>query len=133
MHYLVYTSTANFPLTASDLRRLLEPWRENNARAQITGVLLYSEGQIMQVLEGEADALHALFATIAADARHRNVTKLADGHAQGRAFAEWSMQFRTVDPQDFAHFVQQMNAAAGHTVRLAPVLASFMAPEQPWA
>ncbi|OGX90715.1 BLUF domain-containing protein [Hymenobacter coccineus] len=133
MHYLVYTSTANFPLTIADLRRLLGPWRANNARAQVTGVLLYSEGQILQVLEGEADALHALFAIIAADARHRNVTKLADGRAQGRAFAEWSMQFRTVDPQDFAQFVQQMNTAAGHTARLAPVLASFMAPEQPWA
>lgn len=130
MHHLVYTSTASSPFLETDLRRLLGPWRAKNARLNVTGVLLYSEGNILQVLEGNADALHNLFATIAADPRHLNVVKLADGPVPGRTFAEWSMQFRTVDLSDFARFVQQMNLASDPARRLAPLLESFMASEQ---
>ena len=58
------------------------------------------------------------------------MVKLADGPVPGRAFAEWSMQFRTVDPGDFARFVQQMDLTTDPARRLAPLLESFMAPEQ---
>lgn len=129
MHHLVYASTANFSLSETDLRRLLGPWRANNACLNITGVLLYSEGNILQVLEGDANALHHLFATIAADPRHRSVVKLADGPVSSRTFAEWSMQFRAVDPSDFTRFVQRMNLALDPARRLVPLLESFMAPE----
>ena len=132
MHHLVYTSHANSPLTEEELHRLLGRWRAKNARLNVTGVLLYSAGDILQVLEGDAQTLHALFATIAADARHRNVTKLADGPAPGRMFAGWSMQFRAVDAADFKRFVRQMDTAPNHARRLAPLLEAFME-QEPWS
>ncbi len=131
MHHLVYTSTANFPLTENDLSQLLGRWRAHNNRLGITGVLLYSEGNILQVLEGKAEVLHTMFTTIAADVRHRSVIKLADGPARGRVFGDWSMQFRAVDTTDFVRFVQQMNLAADHASRLAPLLENFMVEEKP--
>ncbi|WP_310397730.1 BLUF domain-containing protein [Hymenobacter sp.] len=130
MHHLVYTSTASDPLTEAELQRQLSRWRVNNARLGVTGVLLYSEGSILQVLEGAAEHLHALFATIAADVRHRSVTKLADGPVPGRVFAGWSMRFRSVSTTDFTRFVPQREAAIpSHASELVPLLEAFMAQE----
>ncbi|MCC3151981.1 BLUF domain-containing protein [Hymenobacter sp. BT770] len=126
MHYLVYTSTASLPLTEAELGRLLVRWRVNNARWGVTGVLLYSEGHIMQVLEGDAETVHALFGTIETDIRHRGVTKLADGPVPERAFADWSMRFRTMDSADYNRFVHRMKAAPNHASSLAPLLEVFM-------
>ncbi len=126
MHHIVYTSTLNFSFAETDLQRLLGRWRATNERLDVTGVLLYSDGYIMQALEGEAEAIHGLFNTIAADARHRAVCKLADGEVKSRAFADWSMRFRAVDAADFERFVQQMKAAPNHASSLTPLLESFM-------
>ncbi|GAB3294504.1 BLUF domain-containing protein [Hymenobacter humi] len=129
MHHLVYTSTATVLLTEADLHRQLSHWREKNARLDVTGVLLYSEGHIMQVLEGAADTIHALFDTIETDIRHRGVTKLADGPVSERAFADWSMRFRTVDLAEYNRFVHHMKSAPTHASNLAPLLEVFMGPE----
>lgn len=126
MHYIVYTSSTTQPFHEVDLERLLGRWRATNARLDITGVLLYSEGEILQVLEGPAEAVQELFKVIAADVRHRAVVKLGDGPVPGRAFADWSMQFRTVDTAEFKGFVQQTKAASSHVNALAPLLESFM-------
>ena len=89
MYHLVYTSNANLGLTETELQGQLAHWRSTNARLNITGLLLFSTGgNIMQVLEGEALEVQRLYAVIAADVRHRNVVKLADGPVPDRAFAD---------------------------------------------
>lgn len=127
MHHLVYTSSANAPLTEEYLHEHLEQWRATNARLGVTGVLLYSEDNVLQVLEGEAETIHSLFASIANDVRHRSVTKIADGPVPGRAFSEWSMRFRTVELADYNRFMQQVRGGPSHASSLALLLESFMA------
>ena len=130
MHHLVYTSTATIGLTETELRRQLGHWRTTNARLNITGLLLHStEGNIMQVLEGEATRVHELYAVIAADIRHRSVVKLADGPVTSRAFANWSMQFRSVGPADFSCLVPRPGATPEHVRSLVLLLEAFMAEE----
>ncbi|WP_201986681.1 BLUF domain-containing protein [Hymenobacter rubidus] len=129
MHQLVYTSTAGVALTETELQQQLASWRQKNADLAVTGVLLHSEGQILQVLEGESATVQALFATIAADIRHRSVTKLADGPVQARAFADWSMGFRNVVSTQFLRFVP--SALPEHTADLVPLLEAFLT-EEPW-
>ncbi|GAB3857134.1 hypothetical protein GCM10028822_30350 [Hymenobacter terrigena] len=130
MHHLVYSSTANISLTESELQRQLGHWRATNASLNVTGLLLYStEGNIIQVLEGDATQVHQIYAVIAADIRHRNVVKLADGPVPGRAFADWSMQFRSVEPADFSRLAPQPDATPEHIRNLVPLLEAFMAEE----
>ena len=130
MHHLVYSSTANSGLTETELQRHLERWRATNAGLHITGLLLFSaEGNIMQVLEGDATLVHQLYAAIAADIRHRNVVKLADGPVPDRAFANWSMHFRSVDTTDFARLVPRPDATPAHIRNLVPLLEAFLAEE----
>ena len=128
MHHLVYSSTATLGLTEAELQRQLSHWRTTNAALNITGVLLCTtEGHIMQVLEGDVALVHQLYAVIAADVRHRDIVKLADGPIPARAFADWSMQFRSVEPAEFSRLVPGPGAAPEHIRNLVPLLEAFMA------
>ena len=128
MHHLVYSSNASFGLTEAELHQHLGRWRSTNASLNITGLLLFStEGNIIQVLEGDAHMVHQLYAVIAADVRHRNVVKLADGPVSGRAFADWSMRFRSIEPADFSRLAPRPDATPEHVRNLVPLLEAFMA------
>jgi hypothetical protein len=126
MHRLIYTSTATVSLDEEELQREMNHWRAANAHLDITGVLLYSEGQVLQVLEGGAETVHRLFAAIAGDLRHRSIIKLADGPVQDRAFTDWTMQLQTVGTVDFARFMQHLSSGPDHASCLAPLLEMFM-------
>ena len=130
MHHLVYSSIAGVGLTEAELLRQLGHWRTTNAHLHITGLLLYSnDGHVMQVLEGDADQVHQLYASIAADFRHRNVVKLADGPVPSRAFANWSRRFRSVNSVDFMRLAPRPDSAPEHVRNLVPLLEAFMADE----
>lgn len=130
MHHLVYSSTASIGLTEAELQQQVGRWRSTNVSLNITGLLLFStEGNIMQVLEGDATVVHQLYTVIAADVRHRNVVKLADGPVSSRAFADWSMQFCRVAPADFSRLTLRPGATPEHIRNLVPLLEAFMAEE----
>ena len=75
------------------LALLLSQARTEHQRAGLTGFLLYHEGRILQVLEGEEAPLSEFFARIARDPRHGKLQKLADGPKQRRYFTAWHMSF----------------------------------------
>jgi hypothetical protein len=102
LHHLIYQSTATRPMADADLHALLAQARAFNAAHHITGVLLYHEGQFVQVMEGEQATVRPLYDKICGDPRHRAVVKLADRELAGRSFGEWSMAFRPVQAADFA-------------------------------
>src|SRR4028119_1894045 len=97
MFFLVYVSSATRPFSREDLRVLLETCRKNNAELGVTGMLLYKDGNFMQVLEGDEGAVRGLYARIAADPRHGGEITLQQGFAEGRQFPDWSMGFRDLD------------------------------------
>ena len=97
LQQLVYQSKATVPFSVEQLANLLRPWRAHNHDQHISGLLLYGGDDIIQVIEGPVESVHALYQTIAADARHYDVITLADGPIQERAFAEWSMGFSALD------------------------------------
>ena len=78
---------------------LLERWRPKNAALGVTGMLLYKGGNLIQALEGEADAVQGLYETIRLDPRHHGVIKLTQHAIAERQFGDWSMAFRNLkDP-----------------------------------
>ncbi len=79
---------------------LLERSRANNRRDGITGVLLYSGGAFAQLLEGDAPAVAAVLARIAADPRHTAMRVLLDEPAQERLAAQWTMRLVQEDGAD---------------------------------
>ena len=94
MFFLVYVSSAVRPFSRPDLEDLLATSRDNNARAGITGMLLYKDGNFMQVLEGDEAAVRAVYDKIGADSRHGGEIVLREGFTEERQFPDWSMGFR---------------------------------------
>src|ERR687893_1319722 len=84
--FLVYVSSAVRLFSAEDLRALLETCRKNNAELGVTGMPLYKDGNFMQVLEGDEEAVRGLYARIVAAPRHRGEITLQEGFAEGRQF-----------------------------------------------
>jgi hypothetical protein len=95
--YLTYVSTATRPFSEADLNELMARSYENNARLDLTGMLLYKEGNFMQVFEREEKDVRVLYEKISDDLRHKGVVLLQQGHLEERQFPEWSMGFRDLD------------------------------------
>lgn len=104
IHHLIYLSQATIPFDEAQLAYLLAQARQYNAAHELTGILLYGNDQFFQVLEGEAAAVHALYAHICQDSRHRNVMTYADKPIAARAFTDWSMAYHSLPPQQFLEF-----------------------------
>jgi hypothetical protein len=92
----MYASSASHLMSADELVHLLRQSRENNTPREITGMLLYSDGNFLQVLEGPDAAVDRLLKTIERDSRHKGMMELLRGELTERQFAEWSMGFRNV-------------------------------------
>jgi len=94
---LLYLSSAGTKFSDSELIDLLTKAREKNTRLGVTGMLLYHDGNFLQVLEGDEASVRPLFERINRDPRHQSVIKLIERPLAERQFGEWSMAFRTLD------------------------------------
>ena len=84
-------------MSDADLVGLLDDSRARNEAARLTGMLLYKNGNFMQVLEGEEDAVMGAFARIEADPRHKSIDVLRSEYIQHRNFPDWTMGFANID------------------------------------
>ena len=121
----VYVSSASDQgLTDAELADILRVSRANNQRDRITGMLLYKDGNIMQVLEGPKAEVEALIEKLRRDHRHHGVQLLLEDHAAQRQFDNWAMAFRkfeTNEPQELegrSDFLER--AAAEEAFRTNP-------------
>lgn len=103
MYSLTYASSASNLLTKEQLTAILETARERNRAAQITGMLLYKDGNFMQVLEGEEATVRGLLQKICSDPRHKGVLILLAGDVAERSFPDWSMGFRDLRSPELNH------------------------------
>ena len=101
MTSIIYVSSATTPFTSRELVALLSQSRENNARNDITGMLLYKDGTFMQLLEGPPAAIRKQLISIRRDYRHDGLITLLDQTVESRQFSKWPMAFwnlNTIDP-----------------------------------
>ena len=90
---LIYSSVAATPFSPEALRALLVRARARNTTADVSGMLLHVDGAFLQVLEGSAPVIDALFHRIGADPRHKRVLLLLSRDLPERNFPDWSMGF----------------------------------------
>jgi len=92
MFRFIYTSTLTVPMNETLLDDIVTVAVRNNKRIDITGILLFVEGQFMQVLEGPKEHIEITTEKILGDSRHTGVRILFQGGAGGRAFPDWHMK-----------------------------------------
>jgi hypothetical protein len=88
---LMYASRAVPSIDQDALMAILRQSKQRNPDAGITGVLCFSEGIFLQVLEGGRSAVNQLYNRIAADSRHTQVELMSYREIGERRFAGWSM------------------------------------------
>jgi hypothetical protein len=109
LHAIVYVSSAVEPLTPAQIEHLLERARERNARAGVTGLLLYGDGSFMQYIEGPPEGLQPIYDIILADPLHRQINELLNEPIAEREFADWAMAYDSVTTPGF---LKQLRADA---------------------
>jgi hypothetical protein len=87
---LIYMSQP-FGYDSAMLAGILATARRNNPREAITGALICRPDIYLQLLEGDAAAIDALYQRISIDDRHLAVTLLSRADVSDRLFAEWAM------------------------------------------
>ena len=96
---VIYTSASTAGYAAGDdLQKILATSRRNNARARVSGVLLFAEGSYIQVLEGPPDSVEKTYDRIKRDSRHHHMIELYRGSIARRNFPEWSMGYPAASP-----------------------------------
>jgi len=88
---LMYASRAVPAVDQEALLAILRQCKTRNPEHGITGVLCYSDGIFLQVLEGGRTAVNALYNRIVADDRHTQVELMSYAEIGERRFAGWSM------------------------------------------
>lgn len=95
-YHILYRSHATRPFSEAQLQAMLAAYRSHNTRHHITGLLLHNNGCFVQVLEGPAAAVRALYTRIQQDARHTHVVTVSEGLGPERRFGNWEMAFGRV-------------------------------------
>jgi hypothetical protein len=99
---LIYSSEATAEMTRPDLEQMLEDSRLRNAKRNITGALVFSDGVFLQVLEGQKDDVDDLMDRIRRDPRHRDVTVILEEETDARIFPTWRMACVNPRPEEVA-------------------------------
>ncbi len=91
-----YFSSASTEFTENELETLLQTAREENARTELTGVLLYHDGTFFQYIEGPKRELDAAYERIKKSRRHHGIIQLFHREITTREFSGWRMGFAKV-------------------------------------
>ena len=97
---LIYISSAIKELSDDELDNILESSIRHNQQQQVTGMLLYSDGNFMQVIEGEESKINETYERICEDTRHRNIILVNQETISEREFESWPMGFRRLSLRD---------------------------------
>jgi hypothetical protein len=117
MKNIIYLSTAIHLMGDEELIEILNVARQKNAQHNITGVLLYSEGTFLQILEGTDKEVDTIFASIKSDKRHKNIITLLNEAIDHKSFPDWAMGFTLVKPDKADELAGYLKAADKLTVK----------------
>jgi hypothetical protein len=79
-------------MSDADLASLERSSAERNSREDVTGLVMYDEGRFFQLLEGPAESVSRVWASVRRDQRHDEIEVLDSGPISARLFGGWSMK-----------------------------------------
>ena len=88
-----YVSYPSPDLAATEVSRIIQVSRVNNAARGLTGVLVYTGTDFAQLIEGRHDDVETLWRKIVADKRHHDAVAFLDEPAERAWFETWRMGY----------------------------------------
>ena len=86
------------------MEALLKDARSNNALKDITGCLIYYDGNFVQLLEGEKQKVLELYGKIKLDGRHSDVHMFSEDDIQKRVFTDRGMAYFPIDDKKTSRY-----------------------------
>lgn len=114
MRYAIsYVSTVSSSLYDEEIQEALHFSKNWNNDNSITGILLYSQGNFFQVLEGDQEKLKKLFQRIKDDERHYDIITIFEKEVEAQKFDEYDAGFISLDSRydsrDFERYLTQIH------------------------
>ena len=97
LHRIIYLSRAADNLSIEEVKQLWIKAKSNNEKTNVTGILLYIDGDFLQILEGEKEIVQNLFELIKIDKRHKSIITVYNNTIEKLEFPNWSMAFSSTD------------------------------------
>lgn len=93
---IVYVSSGTREYSFEEVEKIDDAGRSNNAQSDLTGVLLYYDGNFMQLLEGPAGSVVDTYKRIVSDTRHTGILQLQDSMVEERSVPDYHMDFSSI-------------------------------------
>lgn len=116
---IVYVSTASTDLSKDEIISILNYSKSWNNEHDVTGLLLFSEGNFFQIIEGEKNTVSELFEDIQSDKRHQNIMQIFGKEIHKEAYDGYASDFVSeeahYDPNRFQHYLNHIKVLDNST------------------
>ena len=96
LYTICYISSSRENIYPFDLNALFSQVKTTNDELDITGVLIYDQGNFFQVLEGKTATIVRMYGKIIRDVRHHYIIKLIESTIQDRMFDGYKTGFEVI-------------------------------------
>lgn len=125
MRYAIsYVSTIELKLGHAQLKTLLQDATDHNNSEDITGLLLCSEGNFFQLIEGEEEKIKELYSRIESDDRHKNIIKFLEQPVNLPAYDGYLSRFVTDEGlykdeklKQYLHYIEVLDPESRRAVK----------------
>lgn len=125
MRYAIsFVSTAVNDLTQSEVVEILQNTESRNDHLGINGLLVYSEGNFFEVIEGEKNKILELYETILEDPRHKNLIKIFEKEVHKKLFKDEEAHFiaentlyRKMEVENFLDCIKDLDQSSQNMVK----------------
>ncbi|QED36595.1 BLUF domain-containing protein [Antarcticibacterium arcticum] len=133
MRYAIcYVSTASYFIEPSEVVEILDHTEVRNNEFGVKGLLVYSDGNFFEVLEGEEQMIRELFETIKNDPIHNNIIPIFEKYVVKELFKDASdengfisqnTQFQKIRIENFKECIKDLDSGTRNVVN--SILAQF--------
>ena len=97
---VLYTSRLVNSDAHETIEDILKTSRRNNDLNGLSGILLFRNGEFLQLLEGEKLNVYYTLKKIRDDKRHSGIVIIHDAEIKTKIFDKWSMAFKNTKEED---------------------------------
>lgn len=119
-----YVSTASRDLPQDEIVKILEETQIRNNKHGVNGLLIYSEGNFFEVIEGEKTRIQDLFKIIKEDPRHKNILMIFEKEVykpilkdKESNFISQNTKYHQMDVSNFLYYIKDLDEGTQKTVK----------------
>ncbi|MDR6302042.1 BLUF domain-containing protein [Mesonia maritima] len=132
MHKAIcYVSTVSPGLSQDEIEQILLLSQLKNNNAHINGLLLFSNGSFLQIIEGESSIIDNLWKNINYDRRHFNLIKIFEQDVVQENFEDYHSDFVSINTryspvkfQEYLNHIQMLDFSSQTAIK--NILNSFV-------